>query len=114
MAFNKSPQTWIPGIEYVASGSTVPANSLVIPMSSLPELTEAELEGANADIRRILFAVNDAVYAAWNSKPTADRPARMTLARQTTVNDALGVTTRNYTSSFVVTTGSFEVDDEPV
>jgi hypothetical protein len=114
MAFNKSPQTWIPGIEYVASGGAVPANSLVIPMSSLPELTAAELEGADADIRRILFAINDAVYAAWNGKPTADRPARMTLARQTTVNDTLGTTTRNYTSSFIVTTGAVEVEDEPV
>jgi hypothetical protein len=112
MAYNKSPQTWIPGIEYVASGGAVPANSLVIPLSSLPELTATELEGADADIRKIFFAVCDAFYKSWNATATADRPTKMTVSRSTSVVDAVDSTTRNYTMSFTIVSGTVEVAPE--
>jgi hypothetical protein len=113
MAFNKSPQDWIDGIVSIEDDHVTP-ESLVIPLSSIPELTSAEVNDTTGDIRRLLFAVVDSFYQAWNAKPNADRPVRMTVSRQTTVNDALGTTTRNYTFSFAISTGSIEVAPEPV
>lgn len=114
MAFSKTPTDWIPGIAHATAGSAVAENSLVIPMTSLPELTQAELTGSGADIRRVLFAISEAVFQSWNNKPTADRPVRMTLSRTTTVNDALGVTNRNYAFAFAIESASVEVAPEPV
>jgi hypothetical protein len=112
MAFDKTPNSWIAGIEYVAANGTVPANSLVIPMTSLPELTSAELEGGNADIRKIYFAIADAFYKSWNTTDAADRPSKMTINRSTSVVDAVDTTTRNYTMSFSIVSGTVEVAPE--
>lgn len=114
MAFNKNPNNWIPGITVGFVGDPVEdEDSLVIPLSSIPELTPNEVTGPSADIRRVIFALSEAIYQSWNSKLTADRPVRMTLGRTTTTNDAAGLTNRNYNFAFNIEAANVEVANEP-
>lgn len=78
MAFNKTPNTWIAGIE-------ADETHLHIPMASLPQLTTAEADGANADIRKVLFAILDAIAVSYASKAVEDRPTKFTATRSTSI-----------------------------
>lgn len=98
---------------FANTGATVAAPSVVIPMSSIPELTQAELTGANADIRKVFFAISEAFYQSYVTKVNEDRPQRMALNRSTIVNDAQATTSRSYGLTFTVETLSVEVAAEP-
>jgi hypothetical protein len=104
--FDKTPNTWLPGI-------TVENNNLVIPLSVIPELQSSEVVGSNADIRKVMFALVDMLYNRWNSTLQADRPVRMSITRSTQFNDLSGATTRNYTQQFQVSPLGIEVVNEP-
>lgn len=102
MAFDPAPNAWIPS--WSEDGTTIS-----IPIASLPELTADEADGTTGDIRKVLFALADKIFDHWNSLPTADRPAKMTVRRTTITNDAAGTQDRSYTFTFTTAASSEDV-----
>ena len=108
MAFVKTPTSWIPGIAYDASGG----GKLTIPLSSLPELTQNEITGSAADIRKIYFAVCEALHKAFADKPSADRPAYM-IAGKTYSPLGSGLPNRFFSFGFTIDIDDVEIAPEP-
>ena len=106
MAFSKVPTAWIPN--WSEDGTDI-----IVPIATFPQLTAAEADAATGDIRKILFGVADALVNAWIAKAAADRPAKMTLSRSTSVNDQTGAVSRRYVFDFELSTVAEEVADEP-
>lgn len=70
------PTDLFPGYEVVAAAGAVTADSIVIPLADLPNLTSAEADADTGDgrevARQIDLAINDAITAlATEAKPTA-------------------------------------------
>jgi hypothetical protein len=111
MAFAPEPTGWITGIAYRTTGQTVVANSLVIPLSSLPLLDSTEITGVSADIRKVYLALTDALYNAYNAKVLADQPVQMQVNRAT--SERSGNLARTYSFVYTATITGLEVANEP-
>jgi hypothetical protein len=68
------PTDVFPGYEYVAAAGTVTANSIVIPLSDLPELTTAEADEATGDGSQLIRALDIAIANAFSNLPLEERP----------------------------------------
>lgn len=106
MAFNKAPNTWL-------SGWSENGTDITVPLDTFPELTADEADGANGDIRKVLFAVADKLHDAWNSTEAADRPTQMSITKSVSTNVSTGITTNIYTLRFYCGVSAQEVLDEP-
>lgn len=94
MAFNPLPQSWFTGM--TDGGTTCQATDLVIPLSTFPELTAAEVDASTGDVRKFLFAFLEKCWSVYNALLTADKPSKMTMAKSATVDTSLGVITNTY------------------
>ena len=104
--------TYAPPAQWVVDWSENGTN-VTFPIASIPELTAAEADGDTGDMRRVLFAMLEAFYQTWLTIPTADRPAMMTIYRNTSTNDTTGEITKTYQFQFKVKhTGTEVVDEE--
>ena len=106
MAFSKTPTDWIPS--WSENGTDIS-----VPIASFTELTDAEADGANGDIRKIAFAWMEALWLEWNSLETANRPTKWNLTKSASVNTSTGITTIQYIQTFYVETTAQDVADEP-
>ena len=108
MAFDKTPTVWMPNW-------SEDATNIIVPIATFPEMTAAEADAATGDIRKILYALLEKLYAVWAALAVADRPSRMTMSRSTSVNDTTGEITRQYVITLVTApvAGGIEVEDEP-
>lgn len=71
------------------------------------------VEVKSGDVRRILFGIIEAAYQKYLTYTTAGTaPAKMSIARTSSVNDATGVLTRFYTLTFVTDISSVEISEE--
>jgi hypothetical protein len=67
----------------------------------------------SGDVRRILFGIVEAAYQKYLTYTTAGTaPAKMSIARTSSVNDATGVLTRFYTLTFVTDISAVEISEE--
>lgn len=105
MAFDPTPTTWI-------AGWSEDGTSISVPIASFPELTAAEADGATGDIRKIVFAIMEKLFATYNGTASDSKPAMMSVSKSVTVNTATGVTTNNYTVTIKTSTVAQEVVDE--
>lgn len=113
MAFDPTPSTWL-GAGYTlgsnqAKFTTASAGSNV----TATELTDAEANPTTGDIRKIFYALCAMMYAAWLAVSSGNRPQRMTLQRQTVVDDTAGTSTVVFSFSFVTQTTAQDVAAEP-
>jgi hypothetical protein len=107
MAFNKTPTEWIAGI--VVDGAF-----LKIPLTSLPQLATSEVTGAGADIRKVLFAILDAIAVSFASKTIEDRPTKFTATRSTSLPaEFTDKIVRNYNFTTELDVSGVEVVAEP-
>ena len=106
MAMNLAPSHWLPGYTADSSGIT-------IPLTALPGLSADEAGGSNADIRKVVRALFAALHKAYIEEAAADRPARMEISRNTSVDESTDSTTRIYQARFQVAVSEEEVVDEP-
>jgi len=133
MAFEdvKTPSTHIAGIDVLTSSligeltdqldgqhmvgpdATVGDKYLVIPITSIPQLEEAEVTDEAGDIRKVAFALAELLYQVYAAMPAADRPANWTAYRTAGAPDDSGVRTPTYTNQFTVADSATEVIDEP-
>ena len=77
------------GYEYVEAAGTVTADSIVIPLTALPQLTEAEASETTGDGAQLIRAIDMAAHAALLSLPEEERPTSITpstFTEQTSTN----------------------------
>lgn len=119
MAFtDKSPASWL-GAGYNGATGKIEINTNSAATNKLlTELTDAEADEINGDIRKLLFGIFDGLFVKFRTKNDSlaedDRPQRMVFTRSTFVNEATGVITRSYTAQFQLAASAIEVLDEPV
>jgi hypothetical protein len=84
MAYSAVPTTHIAGYQLVtATGTTLTAIvatgavCVIIPLTTLVGLTEAEGNGATGDIRKIWKALVDMIQTRWAAIALADRPTKI-------------------------------------
>ena len=110
MAFDKVPQNWIPGIQLV---SLLEGPGVAIPLSSLPKLSASEVVSSTGDIRKVYFALIDALHSAFVNKPTVDQPLKMGVGKEyEETNDSLLLRMR-VIFDFLVTDFNSDVLPEP-
>jgi hypothetical protein len=116
-----TPTSYLPGLKLVTSdGSGAAAaasfaNSktyLCINLDDVPELTGAEANPSTGDMRKIVFALEQAIYDAMQAITTADRPAKWANNRQSSVNDSSDVVSRVFVNQFSTEIAGEEVADE--
>ena len=76
MAIEFSPNQWL--ADWAEAGGDI-----TLPVASVTGLTAAEADGEDGDIRKVLFALCETVYAVWDATAAADRPAGMKIYKQT-------------------------------
>jgi len=103
--FNPAPTT------FIASWSEDGTN-VSFPIASVPELTAAEADAVTGDLRKIALALCDNAFEKYNALATGDKPNRMVMRKNTSTNDATGVTTRTYTFEFQLASSPPEVAAE--
>jgi predicted 3-demethylubiquinone-9 3-methyltransferase (glyoxalase superfamily) len=103
MAFDAKPSTWLGAGYSVASNAITMNTNDAAENKTLTELTDAEAHATTGDIRKVIFALQEKLFAAYNATATADRPTKMTIQKSTSVNTATGVVTNVYTT--VIYTG---------
>ncbi len=113
MAFDPAPQTWL-GLGYTLASSNVKLTTATAGGNvALPELTDTEANATTGDIRKVAFAISEALYAAWVEQGTADQPLEMTLQKQVNPLNGGAQLQLIFTSTFVVDVTGQEVTDEP-
>ncbi len=113
MAFDKKPSTWL-GAGYVAddSGHTITFNTADAASNKLlAELTDAEADETTGDVRKLVFAVMEALHAAWAAQAAADRPTKLTIYKSSSVSGS--TITNTYTVVTVNDITAQDVADEP-
>lgn len=75
-------------------------------------MTAAEADAATGDIRKVLYAICEKLWAEWNSRASADLPTKMSISRSTTVNEITDACTKRFTFTFVTVATSMEVTPE--
>lgn len=110
MAWNPLPQSWFTGM---TDGSTsCNATDMVIPISTFPELSAAEIDSVTGDVRKFLFAFLEKCWAVYNALATADKPTKLTMSKSATVDTSTGVTTNTYVFTIKTSASSQEVVSE--
>jgi len=113
MAFDKKPSTWL-GAGYAASteNHTITLNTAdAASDKTVPELADAEADPTTGDVRKLVFALMEMLYAAWAAQETADRPTRVTIYKSSQASGA--ELTHTYTVVCVNDITAQEVADEP-
>lgn len=105
MAFDKTPTSWF------ASWSE-DGTDITVPIASFRELTAAEADGANGDIRDIMFAILEEFWQVYNGLATADRPAKVVLTKTAGTDMKRGVLKNTFTFQIETDINSQEVRDE--
>ena len=121
MPANIIPTTYLAGVKAPTSdgsgalaGASL-ANStqdLCIPLATLTGAVAGDIDPTTGDIRKIIFALETALYAAYQAVTVADRPARWTCNRSSNINDASGIVTRVFVNQFSTETTGEEVAAE--
>ena len=86
MTFSKKPSDYFNGYELVATGGTVTAQSICIPVVSVSGLTAAEANATTGDIREVMRTTLGTLYAYNQSLSEADRSTKMTITETESPN----------------------------
>jgi hypothetical protein len=122
MPINIVPTSYLAGCRSVTSdgagalASAALANSteyLCIPLATLTGAVSDDIHPTTGDIRKIMFALETAVYDAAQVLAAADRPTKWTLARSQSFNSSGATITRNFIHQFNTEVAGEEVADEP-
>jgi hypothetical protein len=103
--FDKKPTTWL---ENWSEDGT----DITIPLATFPEMTAAEADATDGDIRKVLYAICEKLWSKWLATAQADRPTKMTVSRNSVVDETTGVITKNYFFQFKTTVTGEEVASE--
>jgi hypothetical protein len=116
-----TPTSYLAGCKAVTSnsdGSADPgdfANSteyFCIPLATLTGAVSDDIRPSLGDIRKIMLALETAVYDAYQAIATADRPTKWLNNRSSSVSDSADVITRNFNNQFFTEVSGEEVAAE--
>lgn len=102
---NQLPQNWFPGM--VNSDTEIN-----IPLTAFPEITASEIDATTGDIRKMLYGFIERCWVKWNSILLADRCAKMTITKTSSVDTTTGLITSIYTFTFKNNITAQDVADE--
>lgn len=106
MAWNPLPQSWFTGL-------TDDGTDITIPIAAFgTELTAEEIDSANGDVRKFIYAFIERCWAKWSSIATADKPSKMTITKTSSIDAATGILTNVYTFTFKNTITAQDVANE--
>ena len=105
MAFDPTPTTWI--ADWSEDGTDI-----TVPIASFSELTAAEADAVTGDIRKIVWAIMEHLYNAYNNTASANRPTKWTMSKSSSINASTGVVTNIFTATISTEIGTQEVADE--
>lgn len=88
-----------------ASGSSLSAQSVVIPISDLPALSIAEADPSTGDGRELIRSLLQAIYSSFIAIPEVSRPNQITATKSQDVGDEDDEVVQTYTFAF---TGKFD------
>ena len=108
-----NPGDLFPSYEYVASGGTVAANSIVIPLSALPGLTTAEANATTGDGRKVMYEISKAAHVNLQGLDAADRPAQFSTGESTPSGQAANEVRKSYTFTFDLNITDTDIAAEP-
>jgi hypothetical protein len=112
MPFDAKPSTWL-GAGYSAAANAITMNTNDAGSNkTLTELTDAEAHATTGDIRKVIFALMEKLYAAYNVTVAADRPTKLSIQKSVSVNTTTGVVTNVYTTIIYTGVVTQEVADE--
>lgn len=100
-------------------GATVPiavsgtANNTIQAMGALEEISNVEMTAdSGGDWRKVFYGVMEMLYGRWNNTPQADRPQKISITRNSSVNETTGTITKYYTVSVSTEPAALEVTPE--
>lgn len=105
MAFDPAPGSWIP--DWSEDGTDI-----TVPLATFPELTAEEADAETGDIRKVVWALMQQLYEAYNETPTADRPTKWTMNKVSSINSITGVVTNIFTMTMYTEITTQEMLDE--
>jgi hypothetical protein len=89
------------------------ANNTIQAMGSLDEISNAEMAAdSSGDWRKVFYGVMEMLYSRWNNTPQADRPQKVSISRNSSVNETTGSITKYYTVSISTEPSALEVTPE--
>ena len=87
--------------------------NLCLVMGPLDEVTSTEATASTTgDWRKMVFGIMEMLYWRYTSLATADRPARLSITRNSSVDDSTGNITRYYSVTITTAPTGVEVIDE--
>jgi hypothetical protein len=88
--------------EFLGAGYSLAASKVCLETATaganavLTQLTDTDANATTGQTQQVVVALVDALYAKYLAIAAADRPANLTITRQSSVDDATGVRTVNY------------------
>lgn len=108
MAFVKTPSVLF------GSNYNYQSDTIELDRTEYANISAGEADASTGDYRRIMYGLLEDCYARFMAQAVANRPARMTFVKNTSVNDTVGNAQVTYTIRFTVDNVIAEVSDEPV
>lgn len=100
------PQQLFPNAENKATGETVTAESLVLPLSDLPAVSAAEAEVATGNGSEVLRGILEQSYSQISALAPEAKPTKMTIAK----SNPQGIGTNTMRTTFTV---AFDLTIDP-
>lgn len=97
---NIAPLTYLSNIQFLAVNSPAPSEGIFIPLGALPGLTADECDPYNGDVRKLMYELNRAMFAALNGLEPENQPARFDMTRGTPVGINPTTVRQSYTTTF--------------
>ena len=114
MAYDSKPSTWL-GAGYSSSSGahTITLNTNdAASNKTLVQLTDVEADPTTGEARKLIYAITEGLYQAYNNVATDSRPTKMAIYRSSSVNDLTGIITRTYSFQFTLVSSGEEVAGE--
>lgn len=89
MAFDPAPTN-------LFAGMSEDGTDLTIPIASIPELTAAEADAVTGDLRKLIYALGEQMFAWYNGLAAADRPTKVSIGKSIQSNTAAGTQVVTY------------------
>ena len=96
------------GTAIVPTTAGTPTHTMVA-LSVLQEVTDIEAHATSGDSRKVVYGIVEAMRLKYVNTPTADRPAKMTIAGSSSTNETTGVVTKYINFTFITDPIGFDV-----
>ena len=107
------PSALFPGYEYVAAAGAVAADSLVIPLASLPGLTAGEADDATGDGRKVAYELARVIHTNIQGLAEAARPVQFLTSESTPTGQGPNEVRKSFTLTFDLNITDTDVASEP-